>query len=81
MTAWRAGDAAKLAALLSDEYKSFPTLYRVLVTERNKRWVPQIEKLLHGNQDYLLSLARCTWLATAACWSSCATTGSSRSNE
>jgi uncharacterized protein len=51
VTAWRSGDAAKLAALLSDEYKSFPNLYRVLVTERNKRWVPQIEQLLHGNQD------------------------------
>ena len=51
VTAWRSGDAAKLAALLSDEYKSFPNLYKALVTERNKRWVPQIEKLLHGNQD------------------------------
>jgi uncharacterized protein YbaP (TraB family) len=54
VTAWRTGDAAKLAALLSDEYKSFPALYRLLVTERNKRWVPQIEKLLHGNQDYFV---------------------------
>lgn len=51
VSAWRVGDAAKLAALLSDEYKSFPALYRLLVTDRNKRWVPQIEKLLHGNQD------------------------------
>ena len=51
VSAWRSGDAAKLAALLSDEYKSFPNLYRALVTERNKRWVPQIEQLLHGNQD------------------------------
>jgi uncharacterized protein len=51
VTAWRSGDAAKLAALLSDEYRSFPNLYKALVTERNKRWVPQIEKLLHGNQD------------------------------
>ena len=51
VSAWRGGDAAKLAALLSDEYKSFPALYRLLVTDRNKRWVPQIEKLLHGNQD------------------------------
>jgi hypothetical protein len=54
VTAWRTGDAAKLAALLSDEYKSFPALYRLLVSERNKRWVPQIEKLLHGNQDYFV---------------------------
>jgi len=51
VAAWRSGDAAKLAALLSEEYRSFPALYRLLVTERNKRWVPQIEKLLHGNQD------------------------------
>jgi uncharacterized protein YbaP (TraB family) len=51
MTAWRSGDSNKLAALLSDEYKSFPALYRVLVTERNQRWVPQIEKLLHARED------------------------------
>lgn len=54
VTAWRTGDSAKLAALLSDEYKSFPALYRLLVTDRNNRWVPQIEKLLHGNQDYFV---------------------------
>ena len=54
VNAWRTGDAAKLSALLSDEYKSFPALYRVLVTDRNKRWVPQIEKLLHGSQDYFV---------------------------
>src|SRR5262249_16755510 len=54
VVAWRTGDSAKLAALLSDEYKSFPALYRLLVTDRNKRWVPQIEKLLHGNQDYFV---------------------------
>ncbi|HUI59598.1 MAG TPA: TraB/GumN family protein [Steroidobacteraceae bacterium] len=51
INAWRSGDSDKLAALLSDEYRSFPTLYRMLVTDRNRRWVPQIEKLLHGNQD------------------------------
>jgi uncharacterized protein YbaP (TraB family) len=54
VTAWRAGDSTKLASLLSDEYKSFPALYRLLVTERNKRWVPQIESLLHGKQDYFV---------------------------
>jgi hypothetical protein len=54
VAAWRSGDAAKLSALLSDEYKTFPNLYRLLVSERNKRWVPQIEKLLHGNQDYFV---------------------------
>jgi uncharacterized protein YbaP (TraB family) len=52
--AWRSGDSAKLAALLGEEYKSFPALYRTLVAQRNSRWVPQIEKLLHANQDYFV---------------------------
>jgi hypothetical protein len=54
VSAWRNGDSAKLAALLSDEYKTFPALYRLLVSDRNKRWIPQIEKLLRGNQDYFV---------------------------
>jgi len=54
VAAWRTGDARKLAALLGDEYKSFPTLYRTLVTDRNRRWLPQIEKLLKDKDNYLV---------------------------
>lgn len=54
LTAWRQGDAAKLAALLSHEYRSFPALYRPLVTVRNQNWLPQIEQLLKGNGNTLV---------------------------
>jgi uncharacterized protein len=54
LAAWRAGNAQKLAAMLSDEYKVAPTLYRMLVADRNKRWLPQIEKLLKEDKDYLV---------------------------
>jgi uncharacterized protein len=54
VAAWRAGNAAKLAALLSEEYKQFPALYRSLVTDRNKRWEPQIGKLLHDKDNYFV---------------------------
>ena len=54
LTAWRQGDAAKLAALLSREYRSFPALYRPLVTVRNQSWLPQIEQLLKGNGNTLV---------------------------
>lgn len=54
IAAWRSGDVPKLAALLGDEYKSFPALYRALVTERNKRWLPQIEKLLQEQDNYFV---------------------------
>jgi uncharacterized protein len=54
LTAWRAGNAAKLAALMSEDYQSFPSLYHALVTDRNRRWLPQIERLLKADQDYLV---------------------------
>ncbi len=54
ISAWRNGDAARLASLLSEEYKSFPALYRLLVADRNRHWLPQIEKLLQERQDYFV---------------------------
>jgi uncharacterized protein len=54
LTAWRSGDAAKLAALLSREYSSFPALYRSLVTVRNANWVPRIEEMLRGEGNCLV---------------------------
>ena len=54
LAAWRAGDTKRLADMLSDEYQSFPELYRALVTDRNKRWLPQIERFLKDDHDYLV---------------------------
>jgi uncharacterized protein len=54
LAAWRRGDAPRLAALLAREYRSFPTLYRALVTDRNQRWLPQIERMLKGPDDCLV---------------------------
>ncbi len=52
--AWRRGDGAALGRLLAREYRSFPALYRELVTGRNQRWLPQIEQLLHGERNCLV---------------------------
>jgi uncharacterized protein YbaP (TraB family) len=54
LSAWRTGNAQKLAAMLSDEYKVAPVLYRTLVADRNQRWMPQLEKLLKSDKDYLV---------------------------
>jgi len=54
VSAWRHGDAAKLAALLSREFRSFPALYRSLVTARNARWLPEIEQYLRGGDNCLV---------------------------
>jgi uncharacterized protein len=54
LTAWRRGDAARLAGLLASEYRSFPALYDALVTDRNRHWEPLIERLLHGDENCLV---------------------------
>jgi hypothetical protein len=54
LAAWRSGNNTKLAGLMSEDFKGFPTLYRTLVSDRNRRWMPQIEHLLTADKDYLV---------------------------
>jgi uncharacterized protein YbaP (TraB family) len=54
LSAWRTGDSAALAAQLSDAYNQFPQLYRVLVSERNQRWLPQIKAYLAADHNVLI---------------------------
>ncbi|HXY76187.1 MAG TPA: TraB/GumN family protein [Steroidobacteraceae bacterium] len=54
LSAWRHGDATRLAQLLSREYQSFPALYQFLVSARNKRWLPEIEELLQRSDNSLV---------------------------
>ena len=52
--AWQAGDTAKLGALLGEEFARFPELYRPLTEQRNRAWIPQIERLLSEDADCLV---------------------------
>jgi uncharacterized protein len=54
LSAWRQGDAPRMAALLSSEYRAFPSLYRPLVRDRNQHWLPQVEELLTGQGNSLV---------------------------
>jgi uncharacterized protein YbaP (TraB family) len=44
--AWAAGDTAALAGMTNLDLHRHPALRRRLLTDRNRRWVPQIERLL-----------------------------------
>jgi uncharacterized protein YbaP (TraB family) len=47
---WAAGDTTGLAALLNgDLFTRYPTLYRVLLVQRNRGFADKIEQLLHGS--------------------------------
>jgi uncharacterized protein YbaP (TraB family) len=54
LAAWRSGNAQKLADLLGKEYGVAPTLYSMLVADRNRKWIPKIEQLLRSDKNYMV---------------------------
>lgn len=53
VTAWRSGDAEALGALILEQTDSHPRLREVLLTDRNRNWIPEIEKDLATDRDVL----------------------------
>jgi hypothetical protein len=51
IAAWRSGDTESLGKLLREGAEESPVLFRKLTTDRNLRWLPQIEKMLQDPQD------------------------------
>jgi len=54
VAAWRTGNSTRLASLLGEEYNTAPGLYTTLVADRNRRWMPQIERMLTGDKNYMI---------------------------
>jgi len=52
--AWRRGDTAYLEENLLADMQKYEELNRVLVVERNRRWIKRIEQLLTHEDDYLI---------------------------
>jgi uncharacterized protein YbaP (TraB family) len=52
--AWLAGDAGMLDSLLNRASGESPAFVSMLVTERNRNWIPKIENLLKGKDDALV---------------------------
>jgi len=54
LKSWQTGDMKTLANLLNEEMEKDPALYKRLVVDRNKRWVPKIEELVRGDKDAII---------------------------
>ena len=52
--AWQRGDTAQLESLLRHEAADAPELFRMLTTDRNRRWLPKITALLNDEHDDLV---------------------------
>jgi uncharacterized protein len=52
--AWIAGDTGMLDSLLNRAGAESPAMLSIMVTERNKSWIPKIEDMLNGKDDALV---------------------------
>jgi uncharacterized protein YbaP (TraB family) len=51
---WETGEGDKLAQLLDRGLKESATIYKRLVTDRNRNWIPKIEELARGDKNAII---------------------------
>ena len=54
INAWESGDYEGLASIMSESFKEYPDLYRRLVTDRNRKWISKIQRLMRQDDDVLI---------------------------
>jgi uncharacterized protein YbaP (TraB family) len=52
--AWQRGDAEQLEELMTASFEGYPDVFKMLVVDRNMRWLETIEKLLGGTRDFMV---------------------------
>ena len=60
---WRRGDADGMVVKAKKEFAAFPELYKTLVADRNRNWIPQIEKEFDGRKHETLVIVGALHLA------------------
>jgi len=53
-SAWARGDAGALHSLIMAGFEDFPKLYERFFIQRNRNWLPAIEKLIHSGNHCLV---------------------------
>jgi len=54
VSAWGRGDLKRLNKLMVESMKETPEIYNLLLVDRNRKWVLQIEDYLNDEEDYLV---------------------------
>jgi uncharacterized protein len=52
--AWSTGDVNGLEALLLSGMQEYPAVYQKVIVDRNRRWLPQIEKMIEQGESTLI---------------------------
>ncbi len=72
---WRTGDARGLAATLAATFRDSPTLYTILVTRRNRAWLPRILRMTRQDHNVLVVVGTLHLVGTGGLVSLCRRAG------
>ena len=51
---WKHGDIDDIDRLTQDEFRDLPSLKRRMLTDRNRRWLPEIVGWLQSGKTYMV---------------------------
>ena len=54
LKAWETGDVAKLNKFLNEAMQESPVIFKRLVSDRTRRWLPKIEELARGKENAIV---------------------------
>jgi uncharacterized protein YbaP (TraB family) len=54
LDSWKTGDIETFESIIRNSFKDYPDVYDRLMTKRNKKWIPKIEKLLRQKESTLI---------------------------
>lgn len=54
--AWSTGDVSALEALLLGGMREYPAVHQTVIVDRNRRWLPQIEKMIEQGESALIAV-------------------------
>ncbi|MGH8396621.1 MAG: TraB/GumN family protein [Gammaproteobacteria bacterium] len=54
ITAWENGDTGALEKIMLQDFKNYPLAYKLLIADRNRTWMPRLERLLRSGRRYFV---------------------------
>lgn len=52
--AWKAGNSAFLDSVMNKDMEAFPALKKVLLNDRNRRWLDRVEKMIQNHENAMI---------------------------
>jgi len=52
--AWEKGDTTALEGILKHDFGDYPLAYKLLIADRNRAWLPQLQRLMRSGRQYFV---------------------------